>query len=113
MDFYSNMPTQLRIGSYDYQVVVMNPNDPDNTRLFGDMSAAMQRIRIAPGMTPKRLANTFMHEVLHAVNEYFGIDDQSTEEQGVTQGANGLCLFFQNNPAACQWWIKVNAWEDR
>lgn len=108
-DVYKGIPKRVRIGCYDFSVVIMGGNDQDNDRLYGDMNAPLQRIRLAPHLSPQRLANTFIHEVLHAIHGYLGITDDSTEEECTTRGANGLCMFWQDNPEACKWWAKVNA----
>lgn len=105
---YSNLPTRVRVGCYDYQLEIMQQADAETQREFGHTNFLSQKIRISPGMNAQRLANTFIHEVLHAINRHVGVNDESTEEECVTLGANGLCAFWQDNPEACLWWVKLN-----
>ena len=52
------------------------------------------------------LADTFLHEVLHAVGAAMSVDFE-TEEQVVLTFATGLTTFWQANPGALRWWASL------
>lgn len=113
---YATMPKTVRVGSYIFRVEVEEFEDSEAARTFGHMNPVNQKIRVRPGMTPQNLANTFIHEALHAISWFmaignFSIDDDThpgaIEEEYVTKFANGLCAFWQDNPAACAWFNRT------
>lgn len=106
---YDGIPDTVQVGAYTFKVVVMGGADGDNDRLYGDMNPPRQRIRVGPHLTGQRLANTFLHECLHAIHDFWGVTDDTNEENTTYLTTNGLCAFWQANPAACAWWARINA----
>lgn len=112
IDFYKTMPKSVRIGCYTYIVEKGTPHEHDNT--FGWTTTHIRKISIAPDLRGEQIANTFLHEVTHAVHWVYGllyaIDNESpppTEEMFTTIGTNGICAFWQDNPEALKWWLKA------
>lgn len=103
-DFYATIPNSVRVGHYDYAIVVMAEIDQASDRIFGDMNATLQRIRLCAGMSTARLANTFMHEVMHAIHNFHDVDDKTSEENTTYRTTNGLCAFWRDNPDVASWW---------
>lgn len=106
---YDGLPKFVRVGCYIYAIEVMEESDSESAREFGHCNFISRKIRVAAGMTSQEVANTFIHEVMHAIHRFVGVNDESTEEQTTTLSANGLCAFWQDNPEACLWWAKTNA----
>ncbi|MPQ56290.1 hypothetical protein [Duganella sp. FT27W] len=104
-NFYDTIPKSVRIGSYDFKVVVMPNFEQASDTVYGDMNAVLQRIRICDDLAPARLANTFMHEVMHAIHMFYGVGDKTIEEDTTFLTTNGLCAFWMNNPEAAAWWV--------
>lgn len=65
-----------------------------------------QEIVLAEGQSREALADTFLHEVLHAVGSLMGVEYE-TEEQTVQTFATGLTTFWQANPGALRWWANL------
>ena len=65
-----------------------------------------QEIVLAEGQSKEALADTFLHEVLHAVGNLMGVEYE-TEEQTVQTFATGLTTFWQANPGALRWWASL------
>jgi len=65
-----------------------------------------QEIVLAEGQSKEALADTFLHEVLHAVGHLMGVEYE-TEEQTVQTFATGLTTFWQANPGALRWWATL------
>ena len=65
-----------------------------------------QEIVLAEGQSKEALADTFLHEVLHAVGHLMGVEYE-TEEQTVQTFATGLTPFWQAHPGALRWWANL------
>lgn len=104
---YRNVPKSVRVGCYLFRIEVAEFEDHEAEGSFGHMNPISQKIRLRPGMTAQNLANTFIHEVLHAIYFYLRPNDEEGEEAYVTNGANGLCAFWQDNPEAVKWWVNL------
>lgn len=94
------LPSTVRIGYETYKIVPM----PDAEALEGDFGATDQLIRIkVTDRSPRFVANTFLHEVLHGVFYQAGLRDSlsinhAKEEAIVNCLANGLSQVFRDNP---------------
>lgn len=98
------MPRELRIGCYTYRVEISEIADSMAGAEFGHMNIINQKIRLMKGMSRQKLANTFLHEVLHAIHWVYGLWAENSDEEAFTcQTANGMCAFWQDNPAAMRW----------
>ena len=60
-------------------------------------------IQMAKGYSKQTTADTFLHELLHAINHLMGITDSSTEEEATTRQATALCTVWTHNPQVFQW----------
>lgn len=114
---YRNIPKSVRVGCYVFRIEVAEFEDSEAEGTFGHMNPINQKIRVRPGMTPQNLANTFIHECLHAIHWFHSCGESAslggdTEEEYTTKGANGLCAFWQDNQQAVAWWnrtLKIEA----
>jgi hypothetical protein len=97
------MPRSVRVGCYEFKVEVSEMADSIAGSEFGHMNIINQKIRVSPNLSNAKLANVFLHECLHAVHWVFGLSDDSSEEEFTTLGANGLCVFMQENPRVMSW----------
>ena len=106
--FYETMPKEVRVGYLFFKIEVRDNEDHEAEGTFGHMNVISQKIRIKPDMNPQNLANTFIHEVMHAINMNMGVlGKEGDEEMFVEMMANGICMFWQDNPEACEWWEKT------
>lgn len=60
-------------------------------------------IQMAKGYPKKTTADTFLHELIHAVNHVMGITDATTEEESTTRLSTGLCTVWKHNPKVFEW----------
>lgn len=114
MKHYRGIPQFVRVGNYQFEVRVIDQDAADAGGFFGVTSPTDQLILIGDGQTAQCLADTFIHEVLHAICWLARIgfankDKNNDEEDFVTHIAQGLCRFWQDNPEAAKWWARVNA----
>lgn len=89
------MITGVKVGHYTYRVVHI-VGLSDGRELAGQVDYTTQEIRLRPGLTPAHQRETLLHEVLHAIDDFMGID--LTEKQ-VGRLANGLAMVLADNPA--------------
>jgi hypothetical protein len=106
---YLGMPRSLKIGNFRFAVELQDAGDANASSSFGHMNPVNQMIRMAPDQNAQNLADTFIHEVLHAIHFHFGLlGDDKDEEDFTTMGAHGLCQLWQDNPQAMAWWVSIN-----
>lgn len=113
-DVYKGIPTRVRVGSHWFKVEIGGRDDHESGGTFGFMDSLTQKISVRPGMTAQNLANTFIHECIHAMNWVSRAgataDGYSEIEEDFTcKIANGLCAFMQDNPKAMEWFARLNS----
>lgn len=95
------LPNSVRIGYETYKVSPMPKAERENEGDFGP-SSQLIRVRMS-GRSPRFVANTFLHEILHGVFYQAGLRDalslsHAKEEAIVNCLANGLSQVFRDNP---------------
>lgn len=105
-EWLQKMPRKLRIGAFTFTVELYEPVNLDPGHEFGYVDFGTKTIRLRHDVGFEQLANTFIHEVLHAIHWAYGLMgfEDVSEENYTVIGANGLCQFFTDNPTACEWW---------
>lgn len=97
-------PKTVKIGPYRYTIEQMSPDAADLAGLYGCAIPGQSRILLAEGTSPEMLADTALHEIIHAINQSRGVGDGAKEEVFTSQASTGLCEFWQNNPEFVSWW---------
>lgn len=98
----SLLPPVLRIGPFDVRVVELGATTA--TEDYGQFSADDLEIRLRRHfVSPAVAADTFIHEVLHAVWWVMNARAKDGEERIVTLLSTGLTQFFRDNPAVLAW----------
>lgn len=98
-------PAKVKVPGFTYTVHYVKGDDSGGDKLgwcdFGSL-----QIYITEGQPRDALANTFLHEIIHAVNYSMGIS--SGDEEGLTNRlANGMCAVWKENPIAMRWWASL------
>lgn len=101
-ELYDTMPKTVKIGGYRFKIKAAGKNSSDIAGVMGTAQYISMLIRIRMGLKPLQLANTFIHEVIHAIHWNYGLNDDSHEEEFTNLTANGLCAFWQDNLLARQ-----------
>ncbi len=98
------LPAVVRVGLYDFAIEKWHADRAAGARRWGECSCAEMRISIQLDM-PTRLkaADTFMHEVQHAVFWSFGVQDEDKEERTIVLMATGLMTVYRDNPWLLDW----------
>ncbi len=98
-------PTSLKTFQYTYKVVWMDRRcNPDK---YGYVDFDNQELWIDETLFPIKMAETFLHEIIHIINNYFDIVDDSVEEGSVLVQARGLTMIWKDNPQVLEWWTNL------
>lgn len=102
---YESMPKKVRIGFQSYEIRIMDKDSGDINLICGSSHALKQVITITDQMVPQQVANTFLHEVIHAIHHVYGLQhrEDPSEEEYTNLTTNGLSAFIQDNPEAMLW----------
>jgi hypothetical protein len=97
-----SLPPVVRIGPFDIRVVELDAGT--GTDDYGQFSADELEIRLRRDfVSPAMAADTFIHEVLHAVWWVMNARAKDGEERIVTLLSTGLTQFLRDNPAVLAW----------
>ena len=95
---YLKRPTRLQILNQEFKVEWVSTGD-----IHGSVDLNDCVITMVKGYPKGTMADTFLHEVIHAVNHVMGITDSTNEEESTTRLATGLCTVWKHNPKTFQW----------
>ncbi len=89
------IPRRVRIGGFDYKVVMSQRFDEElqSDRDWGQCTDIMRRILISTEGKPQQISQTFIHEVLHAIDGIYGTN--KLEEAEIHALSNGLLQVFE------------------
>ena len=107
LSHYKKIPSTVKIGCYSFKVEVGPSWAFQNSSELGHCNLDECAIRLSPTLSPQQLANTFLHEVIHAIHWVYGLEDTSNEERFTNETANGLCALWQDNPQTMDWWKSI------
>lgn len=98
------LPEGIKVGPYTIVFQEINPDEEHEENVqdaWGFFDMRHQRICLDPELEgrPVLMAEVIMHEVTHAINEVYGVsEDSHPEEKMVTQGARGWTQVLKDNP---------------
>ena len=97
-------PKRLQILNLTYKVRFTD--DGEMAEAAGWCDCTKQEIVLARSQSDDSLADTFLHEVIHALAHGYALEFDN-EEKVVSNLASGLCLFKKQNPSAWRWYNKL------
>lgn len=106
-DVYVGLPRKAKIGQYTFKIVLTT--EEKNAELIdcdGLCDFEVFKIYLDENLPRQRAINVVHHELTHAINWVYGIDDGALEEAITTQVTNGLCALWINNPKTFDWFVK-------
>jgi len=96
------LPKEIKVLGLTYKIKFVPLEDVGNDKL-GWCDCTTLQLYIGEDQPKSALANTFLHEVIHAINYSMGI--ASGDEENLTNRlANGLCAVWKENPDVFKWW---------
>jgi hypothetical protein len=88
------MINTVKIGNQTYDVFEVECVDKHDT-LAGQIKFFESEIRIQKELSIELKQETILHEVIHGIENFFGLD---LEEDEVKQLGRGLTMVFKDNP---------------
>lgn len=98
------LPKRVRIGPFDFKIVLWSPAESHNDGNYGCFSSQLATIHMcAIFPTPQKAVDTFLHECLHAIYWAYDIHPTDDQEREVSMYATGLTALFRDNPWLAPW----------
>ena len=91
------LPNWIKIGPYDCEVKFVRIEEGEGR--LGDYSSRTNMIRIDSSMSDRRrIVETLLHEVLHAIYYSYTLSPGDGEERVVSVLSTGLAAVLRDNP---------------
>ena len=99
-------PTKVQVLNLEYSIRWVDNAIQVGSEAQGWCDFENQLIVINADNSAQIVAETWLHEVLHALLFSLDLTDtaQVSHEQIVSRTATGICTIWKQNPAAFKWW---------
>jgi len=99
---------RLKVVSTDYKIELLPQHECDTYSVAGTCHQTPQdpKIKIAKHKEPTALADTVLHELLHACWTTMNLDGREEEERAVSALATALIAVMRDNPKFSRWLLK-------
>jgi hypothetical protein len=101
------MPDWFKVGWRRYKVVAWTHKHARDQHKFAEHDGGGWEIRLDVTYPLGEVANSFIHEALHAMWSVYALEDSDVEERVVTALANGLSAVWLDNPEMLAWLSKA------
>ena len=106
----SSLPESIRVGAFDIALKAVDATDASVMEAHGYFDAGPSIIGIRTNHpSPPRVADTLLHETLHAIWWTAGLKDSDDEERVVSALGVGLTQVLRDNPWLLKWLAKALA----
>ena len=95
---YLRRPTKVAVLNQDFKVEWLTTGDD-----HGSVDLNNCVIQVVTKYPKKTVVDTFLHELIHAVNHVMGIEDSTSEEEATTRFSTGFCTVWRHNPKVFEW----------
>lgn len=99
----NSRPKTIKILNLRYKIKFVKDTERTASEADGWCDPSNQTIAIYDGLPREAMADTFLHEVIHAIGNVMGIE-WGSEESVARRVATGLCTVMKANPSAFRWW---------
>lgn len=101
-------PNKVKIGPLDYSVEWRDDAWSQRYDRCGDCNSSLMVIGICENMPAFKIAAVFLHEVMHAIQDYSPCPSRSlTPEEACDLWGYGLVSFWRDNPDVFAWWSSL------
>ena len=99
-------PKQIKILNLTYEIRWVDRQIEAATDSHGFCDVSEQLIVVNGDQKPEAVADTLLHEIMHALFDALALAGEQTEERLVRLLSTGLCTVLQDNPNFTKWWTK-------
>lgn len=100
---YDTMPKTIRVGNLTYKVYAQRSVQMDMMQCMGVCLLDKSEIWVSPDLHDQMLAETLLHEVIHAIHANFDLTDDCNEERYTLLTARGIAQLWYDNPKLIEW----------
>lgn len=100
-------PTRVKVINLWFDVIWYEKSVENGAQKFGWCNCNDQVIGVSKEIQHCKIADTFLHEVIHALNWIIDIKDGVKEEEIANRLSSALCCFWIDNPLAFEWWSSL------
>lgn len=97
------LPKGVKVGGYKFAIELAPPTDGDLEGDYGCTNTDTFRITLNEGMTFQKIVNVLWHELNHAIDYAYELEDSSSEEDFASKGATGWMALRIDNPSLDRW----------
>lgn len=97
MNINDKIPAYINIGYRSFEIIPLEYADFEMTDKYGWCDKINNKIYIYVGTDPMMTADTLLHEVMHAVWAFMGLDEKHDEEPIVARLTTGLLSVLFDN----------------
>ena len=102
------MIKSIRIGYRQYQVKAWSDAELLTTESYGQCDKQRAIIYVCTHLDDDLVADTLLHEILHAIWHEYGLQDDDREERIVHTLASGFIQVMKDNPNAIRYLVKMS-----
>lgn len=92
------IPKKVRIGHVTYKIVPMSKSESYSADSYGCYMGNECTIVVDATRDPQLVKDTLLHEIMHGVWYWGGLEDGDKQERIVTLMATGLTQVLKDNP---------------
>lgn len=104
---FLDRPSKIRIGPLEYAVRWYDRAEEDEKGCYGYTDSNEMEIGISERRPKLNIADTFMHEAVHALWYVLGMKDKEDEETVASRFGIGLSMIARDNPDLFRWWLSL------
>lgn len=98
-----NPPATIRILHLEFDLRLVDDTFYNAAGAYGHCDNKTLVISVFKSIRPALLADTTIHEILHAIHFAVGCEDELKEEQIALQYSGPLCMVIRDNPVLMNW----------
>lgn len=100
-------PGPIKVGPFDFKIRWTGKAEAEKKKALGTCDKNEHVISIYAGLNHLQMADTFLHEILHAVHHVIlgPGGDERKEEVAVEAYSIGLTMVARDNPRFFEWWL--------
>lgn len=102
------LPTKIKIHCADYKIEWVDAEYSDGLHIDGHCLSQYHKLQINKDMPNFRIAFVFLHEVMHAIQDYSPLSEKNlTPEEACDLFGFGIVNVWRDNPLIFKWWQRL------